>query len=151
MKSLLTALICLAIVFTPTQRPRAFPVAPFCILLVAVAVAGGVAVYISSCSPSYYCSTSDEAPDPTCRILTPSEKRAGGYKILSGPYKDAKLCDQNCGTNAPTSVTSITITIEKSYDGRSWQVAGTTQGTPHCFEWGETNAALTQCFYRARY
>lgn len=154
LKSLIAAL---AIALAPMQSARSqLGPAVFCISITAVVVAGGVAVYLYTCKPRYYCvqDNNDTVSTRWCRPLANlREARILDLKIIGGPYNDIAQCESRCTTNnaAMDFGPLATIRVERSYDLVHWETCIVTNANPEAFEYAETNTTARSCFYRATY
>lgn len=156
-----TSLIVGAALLAMPMQPRA-QVGPaiFCISITAVVVAGGVAIYVHSCKPQYYCVKDPDNNLQWCTVLNRGEAAVNGWQVLSGPYKDAEACDKSCHTNLltrkisgpVTAQATTTLHIARSTNLVDWVECATLQCNPDDVFWGETNSVETAAvFYRAWY
>lgn len=153
MKTTITTLLCSAMIAAPVRESRAQVAPAICLVIVAAAAVGGVAVLIKTCSPKYFCVQDQETGDQWCRIIRTKEQLRPTLVVISGPYKDAKYCEQICPTNTLPSVSAsefiTTIHIEKSYDLTNWVECAAIEGDPDMFEWSEIETNTVACYYRA--
>ena len=157
MKKFTTILLIGALTVVPWQRPRA-QVGPvvLCVAIVVVVAAGAAVVYVSSCgSPKYYCVSDPEQGNyQWCTATSRKDAALEGLKIMSGPYKKVDDCNLVC-TNfvkgPEVSALTANIFIEKSTNLVNWVECAAITAEPDCFEWADTNAMTSACFYRVRY
>ena len=148
----LTPILCAALIAFPVQQPKAQAGPLFALVVVATVVAGGMAIYISTCGPKYYCCEDPDSKERWCRQLARGEAQAEGWKVISGPYRDAGKCDANCTNDLPVIAKSpVVVHVERSTNIRNWTEVARVTCNPDEFEYSETNAMTQAFFYRAWY
>jgi len=153
MKKFISIILGASLLAAPIQSSRA-QLAPAICIIVVVSAGTAAVIWIMTCGPKYYCVYDHESNHQWCRTLARGEAQSEGWTIISGPYKDAELCNTNCPvkglTNSIASSISTTIHVEKSTNLVDWAECAAFTADPECFEWSEP-MSQTLCYYRVRY
>jgi len=158
-KSIITAILCVAILIHSKPEARSSLVGGICLIIFATVVAGCVVVTVKSCAPKWYCLNDPEANTTWSQQTTTRSAAINGYKIVGGPYDTETVCRISCKDNNDNTsraqklvaLQNYEVYLQKSTNLVDWVTVATVTDDGHSgFEQSFTNS-ITEAtvFYRA--